>query len=437
MVAHDRYRHLVAVRRDRQRARIVSNNVVSGDTRRNSLIAGGRRDIRSDLQRITKCTFNCRLIGIQRPIVGEGTGKLAAVIFLAVGLGRNRQRQRIVDGDDIAICADRDRLARVVAVDRQILALIFRDRLCRILGPDRLLRNHILRDLGRGTLQVVVNRDRGLVQIKVYLQDGAAVAGDRRGQDAGRALDKSILAVLGLSLIRIGSVDCAAGLGRTRVGQLFVLGVVLAIVILIIELNGIVYIKRFPHGVEIIIRIRFIRRNIGRFRCLGRIPIVLPVVIPQEVRCGCCICGGRIGCAGIQLIPAEELVSCTRVGRGDGNRLVDLQRVRAAFGRLKRAFGEGLTVSADVFLAVAVAEPPDKGIGGLTLVGKHSLELEHIVRALDLAGLGLIPLGHSSLRVVHIDREGRTRKDSLTCLFPGALGMLDLVGAVPLLHDPV
>ena len=169
VVTGNRYRHLVRVRRDRKRARIVSNSVVSGDTRSSGLIAGSRSDIRSDLQRSTKCAFNCRHIGIQRSIVGEGTGKLAAIIFFAIGLSRDRQRQRVVDGDDIAFGFDRDRLGRVIAVDRQVLPLIGRNRLCRVLGPDCLLGRHIIRDRGRGALQVVVNRDRSLVQLKVRI----------------------------------------------------------------------------------------------------------------------------------------------------------------------------------------------------------------------------------------------------------------------------
>ena len=284
----------------------------------------------------------------------------------------------------------------------------------------------------------MLNRDRGLIQLEVDLQHGAAVAGNRRGQDAGLAFDKSVLVILGLSLIRIGSIDRAAGLGRALVGQLYVLGVALTIIILIVELDFVIYIKRFPHGVEVIIRIRFIRRNIGRNRSGGGLCMISTIlsVVPQEVRCGCCICGGRIGCAGIQLIPAEELVSCTLTGRGDRDRLVDLQRIRAVAGRFLRTV-EGLTVSADVFLAVAVAKPPDKGVGGLTLVGKHSLELEHIVRALDL-GMGCVfPLGHSSLGVIRLDREGRSGKHGLTRLDPIALRIFDLVGAVPRFHDPV
>ena len=362
VVTGNRYRHLVCVRRDRQRARIVSNSVVSGDTRSSGLISGSRSDIRSDLQRSTKCAFNCRLIGIQRSNVGEGTGKLAAVIFFAIGLSRDRQRQRVVDGDDIAFGFDRDRLGRVIAVDRQVLPLIGRNRLCRVLGPDCLLGRHILRDRDRGALQVVVNRNFRLVQLEVRivgvrLIDAVSV---RAGNKRGRVTNMHCTIIAGPVVddvhVRAGSSRRAGSrsgrdldrLGRgsdsTPAGAVGSDRVV----------DG--YIVLFPHSKQIFIRLLFVSCNMCR--CRAARSGVLRTVPHEEV-------SGR---AALGLGPALEGIAFTGLCTKDINSLVDLD---VGVGMIERTLA--------VILAAVVAVPVDvrRGLNFLVLI--DSLQLDGVV----------------------------------------------------------
>ena len=362
VVTGNRYRHLVCVRRDRQRARIVSNSVVSGDTRSSGLISGSRSDIRSDLQRSTKCAFNCRLIGIQRSNVGEGTGKLAAVIFFAIGLSRDRQRQRVVDGDDIAFGFDRDRLGRVIAVDRQVLPLIGRNRLCRVLGPDCLLGRHILRDRDRGALQVVVNRNFRLVQLEVRivgvrLIDAVSV---RAGNKRGRVTNMHCTIIAGPVVddvhVRAGSSRRAGSrsgrdldrLGRgsdsTPAGAVGSDRVV----------DG--YIVLFPHSEEILIRLLLIGRNL---RCSVTGSIRVARTAPnEEVRSR----------TALGLGPALEGIAGAGLHAKDVNSLVDLD---AGVGMIERTLA--------VILAAVVAVPVDVRRGLYFLVLIDSLQLDGVV----------------------------------------------------------
>ena len=109
--------------RDRQRAGSIINNIIgrnAGDLCLISLsqiLLGALADI-GDRGSRAESSFNC--LGIAAQFTGNCvlTIQRVAVIGLGLCFSRDRQRQRVVDGDDIAFGAYRDLLARVVAVDR-------------------------------------------------------------------------------------------------------------------------------------------------------------------------------------------------------------------------------------------------------------------------------------------------------------------------------
>ena len=74
------------------------------------------------------------------------------------------QRQGVVDGDDIAALANGDGLARIVGIDRQVLLLVRGDGRGRIRGADVFLRGHIIGNLNRRSLQVMVHGHVGFLQ---------------------------------------------------------------------------------------------------------------------------------------------------------------------------------------------------------------------------------------------------------------------------------
>ena len=254
------YQSLRALR-DRQRALGNSNHVIR-ELRFNGLLQARFRirngsDIGNGSNR-RQHRFDCGCVGSQSAValLGELTIERRAVIFLAVTLGLDRQRQRVVQRDLCAIDRDRNLSRRVGAVLRQaILSKGIQERRRsrnrrRIdFGPDRLLRSHIIRDLGRRALQVVVNRDRGLIQLEVDLQNGAAVCFDRAAPSIVLSLIKDVLRRFFRRLVIARHLNRSAGLGLTRCGQGIVLSVS-AVGILIIELNGVIDVNGFPLGVH-------------------------------------------------------------------------------------------------------------------------------------------------------------------------------------------
>ena len=95
-----------------------------------------------------------------------GTGQRLTIISLAVGLGRNRQWQRIVDRDLVAIFADSNCLAGIVAIYCKILFLIFSYWSSCILSTYNLFSHHIVCHCSGGALQVVMYSNRCLVQLE-------------------------------------------------------------------------------------------------------------------------------------------------------------------------------------------------------------------------------------------------------------------------------
>ena len=155
------------LRADGEGARVVGNNVVPGDAIGLSLIClRALSDIR-DRRGGAKDVSNGIGITIKRICDGIGSRQRIAVIGLALRGGIDRQRQRVVDSNDVAVSRNRHRLGRVVAVNREVLALVRIDRLRRVLGADGLLRRHVFGDLRCGALEVVVHGDRGLAQLEV------------------------------------------------------------------------------------------------------------------------------------------------------------------------------------------------------------------------------------------------------------------------------
>ena len=379
-LAGERHRTL----RDRQRAGSVSNTIIGrnfGNSRlisRSQILLGALADI-GDRGSRAESSFNC--LGIAAQFTGNcvRTVQRLTVIDLAVGLGRDRQRQRVVDGDFVAVNADRDRLARVVAVDRQVLPLIGRDRRRGILGPDRLLRNHILRDLGRGTLQVMVDRDRGHIQLPDRVQrNNSAIRGRQ-------ILDSLLIGIRSSAAVGCGIpagepiVFTREGIGRQRllhiIREALILHRARSILSVLIELHGVV--DQLPHGKHGLIRNLFIRSYLRGFLRIARVRVELAFVVPDVRRIDALRPVGRIGfpslrslsrVADIDTCPALELIAFARRCRLNVYRLVDAQ----------------IIILFESILAV-VLEPVNMRRGVFFLVFIDSLERDRIGRGNDLA----------------------------------------------------
>ena len=111
----------------------------------------------------------------------------------------------------------------------------------------------------------MVNRDRSLIQLEVDLQNGTAVAGYRCAPSLVLAFIKDVLRRFFRRLVIARHLNRSAGLGLTRCGQGIVLSVS-AVGILIIELNLVVDVLRFPHSEHGVIRSMLIS---GHMRCFS------------------------------------------------------------------------------------------------------------------------------------------------------------------------
>ena len=294
---------------------------------------------------------------------------------MGLGLGRDRQRKRVVDGDFIAVNADRDRLARVVAVDRQVLLLVGRDRCCGVFGSDGDVFRHIIRDLGRGVLQVVVNRDRSLIQLEVDLQNGAAVAGDRCAPSLVFAFIKDVLRRFVRLLVIARHLNRSVGRSFTRLVLAGGIGGIYTGVILIIELNGVLDVSGFPHSEHGVIRCMLICRHM---RCYSgqltiRVELAVFRIIEDERRNAALRPVARITLPSRRVIrriadlyagPALELIADFSLCGLNLNSLIDLEIAGSLVG-VERS-------------CAVVLEPTDMGEDFLLPLNINSIDLNDV-----------------------------------------------------------
>ena len=162
----------------------------------------------------------------------------------------------------------------------------------------------------------MVNRDRGLIQLEVDLQNGAAVCFDRAAPSLILALIKDVLRRFFRCLVLCRHLDRRIGLVLTGFGQGIVLNV-FAVGILIVELNGVIDVDRFPLGVHGVVLVAvnemfigsYSRSTVSMFRIIG----------DKEVRKSC-----SVSVLFNAADPAQELIAVAFRSCGNGNSLVDL-----------------------------------------------------------------------------------------------------------------
>ena len=404
---------------DGQRTGCVRYHVVGRDAGDLRLILCGRVIARArigDRRGLTESPRDHGVIARQRSRDGVVACEGRSVVRLVTALRLDGQRERVVDRDDVAVGRHRNRLARVVGVDREVLLLIRRDRGRGVLGADNLLRLHIVSDLGCGALEVVVHRDIGLVQLEVrdvrmrLIQAVGVLLRNERGIRAdglGPLIDGPVIENVGVGRSGRGGAGGGSGVnlhrlarGRDRTHSL------LAISHHVVDGDLVL----LPHGEEILVGLPLVGRDLGRGGTVGR--GVLAAVPHEEVGGGPALALGPTleGVAGAGL--RAENVHC----------LVDLDvGIRVIQGTLA------------VVLRAVVAVPVDvrRGLDALVLI--HCLQLDGVVVVMlavidDLIN-NFMRSGISNLRVGHVDSEGPASGD-------GRLGVNVLL-AVPRLQHPV
>ena len=394
----------------------------------------------------------CRRVRKRDRIIREGArnGDLfriilaIAVLRLAVILNSlirdsDRQRQGVVDGDDIAICSDCDLAGRIVAVIGQILALIRRcgfngDRTvtladrndARVTDCDRRTDHSTARisrlDLDIAAQELVINGVLRHIQLPDSVQrNNSAISG------------RQILDSLFISISRRRSVfvcvptdelivRAGKSIGRQRLFHVIREALIRhragSIRGVLIELHGIV--DRLPHSEEIIIRLIFVGRNL---RCSVTGSIRVARAGPNEEVSGRTALG---------LGPALEGIAFTGLRTKDINSLVDLE---VLVGTIPRALA--------IVLAAVVAVPIDMGRSVLLDLDVLRTQLDRIGRLTDL-GMGRVlcrtgvsgvvrvdPLGNNDLGVIlqHVESCAGIHMNVSVLIFARCF--------VPLLDDPV
>ena len=397
----------------------------------------------------TKGGVDRRRIGAQLSANRVSTIQGGAIVGLGVRFGRDGQGEGVVDNDLKAVYRKGNRNLRIDRIHRQRLSLVSRR-----IGGDGAHRKHAV--VVRLNRSVVILHDGGLGALQIVMDNiGSCIAHPNGIQVNHRAILRGevfdyLRICVDYSTVFGGrpALEHIAGDGERIFGQSLLLVVSEALVIHRAGSRGacrrvgveahVVFVRR-PDRVEVVVRIRLVRGDLGRYGCLARIAVICFVIIPQEVRLG-----RRIGMRDVRgrirsifLVPADEVIARAARRSGDADRLVDLQRLRAVGGGVKRPLAQGLAVSADEVLPVAVAEPPDEGVGGLLGVHKDRLKQDKVVRILNLGVRLILPFIHRDPGVVHLDHEGRSGEDRLGRIFPFANRIFDLIGAVPVLHNPV
>ena len=347
-------------------------------------------------------------------------------------------RRRIGDSHGLAMHQARYGLpAFVIAAPAVLRLTVVRQRTVR----------HRDRQRRRRDLQLAVLYGQIVVNIKGKVAGIDGKAGSR--QIHGICID---IGTLGFRRLTAGQGYADAvrrGRGPFAVGNLVFNGIVGdrllgSVVGLAVRIAGDLHLQdRLPHGVEVVIGMVFVSRDrVGYLRLIG-IAIVSTsiIIIPQEVRRSRIVGMRGFRRTGIQLVPTDELVSRALGGRGDGDRLVDGQRVSAA--AILNA------IPADIILVVAVAEPEDEGRCRFFLVNIFRNDADRVSGRLNLgvrrirrggAGLGVAhikdvvfifridPLGHEGLGV------GLQNFEFLSGIF---IAVINPFRAIPLLDDPL
>ena len=178
----------------------------------------------------------------------------------------------------------------------------------------------------------------------------------------GVSIDVRALGFGGFTLFQAHGHAFGRGVGPLAVADLILYreaghGLLAAVIGLGIRIAGDLDIQvRLPHGVEVIIRIRFVRRYLCCdlvFRA-ARIAVICTVFIPQEVRRSRAHGRGRSRRAGILLVPAFEDEAGTIVGRGNAHLLIDGE------GFIRILTGAVPTDIIGICVALIVSDPVDE-----------------------------------------------------------------------------
>ena len=229
-------------------------------------------------------------IAVQQAAYGNaGKFLFAAVIRPSVGFAGERHVLGVIHGDDVivGVGGNGDLLVRDVFVHvRAFHAGCLRRRLRRQFLTDGHGAGLILGHLNRGARQIVMNGVLRGVQLEVQLQHQRTRDGNLAAQVVVAISPvEDILRVLGLGLILVGYADGFPRLGLTGFGHVAVDGV-RAVGVLIIELHGVILLRGFPDGVQVVAgAFQPHRRARGKFSglCL-RIRVPAQEIISGPVR---------------------------------------------------------------------------------------------------------------------------------------------------------
>ena len=208
------------------------------------------------------------LIRFECTCYGVFTIQRVAVIGFTVSFRRNRQRQRVINGNNITTSNYRNRLARIIAVYLQVLLLIGGGRSRRVLRTDRYRSRVIILNLSSCPLQVMVHGDSSRIQLEAHLQHGASVASNRGRPVIILFCIQHILCRISRSLVRIGHGDFRFCQCLARIVAGCRLSRVRTVVTHIVVFDSIRNFNGFPHGIHAVIR----NTLVGEHSCgrLGR-----------------------------------------------------------------------------------------------------------------------------------------------------------------------
>ena len=407
--------------RDRQGTGRVRDIIISRNAGDGGLLClrriGSGADIGDRRRGAERVHDRCRVVG-HFTAHRIRTLQRAAVIRLACRRGGDSDLDLVIEGDHIAVGIHRDGLGRVAAHLQAVGAERFKEArcsVCCVLGSDGGLSCNIHRDLGRGALQVMVDRYRSHVKLPDRVQiDDSAVG-------VGQILDGLLIGVHhrsagGGAPAEELVVGYAEGVGRE--GLFFV---VLELFVIHrargggaggrVGIEADLVLDRIPLGVHGVVRIAIHHKLVCRYLdVLVAVFIVLIIFNEKNFR-------RRCFCFGVFFIanPALELISCAGRDRvRHRHRLIDGQ----------------VCVFANSSAVVVI--PVDVGLDFLVFFNIDRLQLHGIsVRLI------FIKIRHRDDIIVFIrdsciickHREGVSREDIHTGVNKSC--------AVPLLYRPV
>ena len=366
----------------------------------------------------TNSSFNCLSIALQRSSNGICAIQRSSVIGLASSRSLNRQRQGVVNVDHIATGSYRyGKVIGACSINRKAFALILSNRLCSVLAANDFLRSHILRDLGRGALQIMMYSDRSLIQLKVRIVGMCHIQTIFFGRCVmliladrfSTVINSPVIKYIGCRCCRCSGACCRAGIDlhglACRINSSHVSAVRCDRII-----NGNFFL--FPNGEQVFVRLFFISRYLSRRMAIY---IRIPGSGPYQEVCSR---------AALGLGPSLELITVTSLSAKDIYRLIDLDS------------GVGVIQSSlSIIFRTVVAVPVDVSGGLLFLVLVYSLQLDGVVVMMIIV-INNICLSYNStcrgvgdLCIVLQCRESTARGNSNICI--------DISGSVPGLQYPV